>query len=211
MTRRGCQNHAALSWRHRDHAARRGRWLVTLAAGTLVVLVLAGCGSPSSAQSQQTPTATKAATTPTATLPPTPTLTPGPTPVIIGDLGAFRQRVAGAITSGQWTRVQPLLSPSFSLQSPGIGAHMLMPDSANQLQKSVHNGNPWGQGSDYELSIHLCYAASTPVSQLIGFDGNDGHYLLIGIGHPLGQSYWTIAWAFEDPVGTAGYCIGNEG
>jgi hypothetical protein len=83
-----------------------------------------------------------------------------------------------------------------------------MPVAAIHLQTSFAGGNPWSQGADYFLSIHSCYVGSLPLSQAIGFVGNNGHYLLFGIEHPAGQTYWAATWAFEDPQGPYDGCIG---
>ena len=194
----------------KDGAARRGRaragWLTTCAL-TCLLLALAGCGSQ--VQGSATPTRTPTAGahgTPTATTTAAPSVTAGPTPVAITDLNTFRSKLAGAVGSGHWSQVLPLLSPGFSFQGPHSGAHLLMPYSGQYLQTSYQNGAPWGLGSDYELSSHSCYWTALPQSQVVGFDGNNGHYLLFGI--ERWQGYWVAAWAFDDPEDT--YCITGD-
>jgi hypothetical protein len=187
----------------------RRRWAMALALG--VVAVLAGCGSPGNARVTQTPSATRPAATFTATAAPSPTATPAATPVIITDLNAFRQKVASAVLHNQWAQLQPLLATNdtFSYQSPTSIAHSY--DAEQRLQASLQAGSPWSAGSDYMLSIHMCYAGNTPQPQVIGFQGNNGEYLMFGIEHPSpAQSYWVVMWGFEDPIGAAGFCIGNE-
>jgi hypothetical protein len=172
-----------------------------------LLLVMAGCAAQASGA--PTPTHTKtvvAHTTPTNTPTAAPTVAPAPTPVAITDLNAFRQRLAGALRSGHWSQVAPLLSPGFSFQGPHSGSHLLMPYSGQYMNTAYQNGSPWGLGSDYELSTHSCYWAAFPQAQVIGFDGNNGHYLLVGI--EKWQGYWVAAWGYDDPEDT--YCITGD-
>lgn len=182
------------------------RWVFP-AALACVLVVTVGCAASPPVSGAQTPTA---APSPTVTV--GPTATPAPTPVAIADLGTFRQKFAAAFTSGKWSSVQPLLSPNFSFQPPFQTAqktgssHLFPPDSLTNLKTSLANGNPWSPGSDYDLSNHVCYTGNTPLSQVIGFDGNDGHYIMFGIGR--WQGYWVTAWGFEDSEGGWYQCIG---
>jgi hypothetical protein len=204
MVRRGVQSHDVHA---RELARRRGGH--SLAGLALVALLaLAGCVTQGRAQPAATlaPTATVSAAAATATVPTTPT----PQPVVITDLNAFRQQLANAMTSGQLSKVQPLLSPTFSFQTPTAGSHLLMPDAANHLGASLQQGNPWSVGDSYYLSIHSCYAGDTPMQQVVGFIGKNNHYILLGIAHPDGQAYWQVAWGFEDPQGPYDGCITGE-
>jgi hypothetical protein len=204
MVRRGAQSHNV----HARALARRrgGHSLAGLAL--VALLALAGCAAQGHAQ----PTATLAstATVSAATATPTMATTPTPQPVQITDLNAFRQQLANAVTSGQLSKVQPLLSPTFSFQAQTSGSHLLMPDAATHLGTSLQQGNPWSVGDSYYLSIHSCYAGDTPLQQVIGFIGNNNHYILLGIAQPDGQAYWQVAWGFEDPQGPYDGCITGE-
>ena len=208
MTKRGKRG----AWVGGGQQALGARWhrsAMALALG--VVAVLAGCGSPGTGHVTQTPSTTRPVATVTATTAPSPTATVAATPVIITDLNAFRQKVSAAVLHNQWGQLQPLLATNdtFSYQSPTSIAHSY--DAEQRLQASLRAGNPWSAGSDYMLSIHMCYAGNTPQSQVIGFQGNNGEYLMFGIEHPSPtQSYWVVTWGFEDPIGAAGFCIGNE-
>lgn len=185
-----------------------GRRLGVLAlAALLAVVALAGCAAQGQAQ---TPTASPTATQLVATATPTIPTTPTPTPITITDLNAFRQQLSSAITGGKWSTVQGLLSPSFSFQAQTSGSDLLMPDAGTHLNSSLRGGSPWGVGADYFLAIHACYTGNTPNTQVIGFVGNNNHYILLGIGRPAGQNYWRVAWGFEDPQGPYDGCIGNE-
>lgn len=184
----------------------RGRWCAVVALALLATF--AGCAAQGSAQPAPTKPPTVTVTLPTATA--TVATTPTPTPVTITDLNAFRQQLASAMQSGQWAKMQSLLSPSFSFQEPTAGSHLLMPDAAQHLQQALKDGNPWNQGADYFVANHSCYAGSTPLTQVIGFVGNNNSYLLFGIEHPTGQSYWQVNWGFEDPQGPYDGCIGDE-
>jgi hypothetical protein len=132
--------------------------------------------------------------------------------VAIADLGTFRQKLAAAFTSGKWLSVQPLLSPNFSFQPPfqtaqKLGSsHLFPPDSLTNLKTSLAAGNPWSPGSDYDLSNHVCYTGNTALSQVVGFDGNNGHYIMFGV--ERWQGYWVTAWGFEDSEGGWYQCIG---
>jgi hypothetical protein len=186
------------------------QWLLLIAlAGALAML--AGCTLSSTASVANTPTASSS---PTATPTLGPTATPAPTPVIITDLGTFRQKFNAAFTSGKWASVQPLLSPNFSFEPPFQTAqktgssHLLPPDSLTNLKTSLQGGNPWSPGSDNDLNNHTCYTGNTPINQVIGFDGNNGHYIMFGI--ERWQGYWVVAWGFEDTEGGWYTCIGPE-
>jgi hypothetical protein len=195
---RGCFGLAAL-----------GRWIIPVALACVVVITVGCAASPPPVSNAHTPTAVPS---PTATI--APTATPVPTPVVITDLGAFRQKFGTAFTSGKWTDVQALLSPNFSFQPPfqtaqKLGSsHMFPPESLTNLKTSLAGGNPWSPGSDYDLSNHTCYTGNTPLSQVIGFDGNNGHYIMFGI--EAWQGYWVATWGFEDSEGGWYNCIGPE-
>jgi hypothetical protein len=179
----------------------RGLMVLALAA----LLTLAGCAAQGEAQSTPaaTATATHAVATATATVPTTPT----PTPLVITDLNTFKQQLSNAITGNHWSTVKAMLSPTFSFQTQTAGSDLLMPDAATHLATSLNAGNPWSVGADYFLSIHSCYAGTTPLAQVIGYVGNNNHYILLGIEEPAGQSAWYVAWGFEDPQGPYDDCI----
>jgi hypothetical protein len=204
MTRRAWHAHADMTWT-RVYAAGGQHWLPAIAL--MFVMLLAGCGPSAGAQVTQTPSANKPTTSPSVLSTPSPTATPGPTPVVISDLGAFRKQFVAAFTSGQWARVQPMLSADFNFQSPSSVPHTY--DAQQRLQTSLQNGKPWSQ-DDNAVGSHSCYAGSTPLAQIVGFDGNNGHFLMVGIAHASGQSYWVATWAFEDPQGPWDGCISGE-
>lgn len=189
---------------------RSQRWWALVGMACLVA-ALAACAAQPSTATTQTPKPTRTVLVPTAT-PAGPTATPAPTPVQIADLGAFRQAFASAFGSNQWAKVQVMLSPEFSFQNgaPGTaaGSHALMPDSANYLQSLFQKGGGWSQGSTGELSAHFCYAGNTPVAQQIGFNGNNGHFVMFGLNK--WQGYWVASWAFDDPQGGYNGCITGE-
>jgi hypothetical protein len=170
-----------------------------LVAVTLIALVvLAGCASAGGR-----PSVTPAAS-PTATHAPLPTSTPAPTVVAITDLGQFRQALASAFTSGTWSKVGALLSPAFTYQGAGTGgAQIEMPQSAQQLKQSYGAGGGWSQ-SQRPIDILQCDAGNTPQSQQMGFAGNDGSYVLLGLAR--WQGYWVTQWAYRDPIGESGAC-----
>ena len=184
-----------------------GDWLV--GAALMALLALAGCAAQGQANpAPPAPThSTVAAATPTPTVPMTPTATP----VAITNLSAFRQQLSNAVTSGHWSMVQAMLSPSFSFQTETAGSDLLMPDAATHLNSALKDGSPWGEGDSYALSIHICYAGDTPQAQIIGFVGNNNHYIMFAIQQPTGQSYWSVAWGFEDPQGPYDSCIFGNG
>ncbi len=176
-----------------------------LAALLALVVVLAGCSTVSAttaatAASTRTPAI---AGSPTATA--GPTTPPGPTPIAITDLGTFRQKLTSAFTSNTWSKVAPLLSPSFSFQGLNSGgARLVMPDSANDMRQVYSTQGPWNQSAQYEVNIHYCYSGGTPASQQIGFDGGNGPFILLGL--ERWQGYWVVAWGYEDPLGGSDGC-----
>jgi hypothetical protein len=155
----------------RTRGAGASRWLVALALACAALLVASPTAIPTAASA----------------------------PVAIQDLGAFRQKLADAITGKDWASVQALLSPGFSFQAPKAGSHLLMPDAAQYLQASFQAGVPWDQYQSIPFS-QLCYAGPTPLGQVISFNGNNGHFLMIGVTRWNGtDGYWVAAWAFENP------------
>jgi hypothetical protein len=195
----------------RGAALRRHALAAALAC---VMAIAAACATAPSAGHVATHTPVPATATPTIGAPTTPT----PTPVAITDLGAFRQQFAAAFTSGKWARVQPFLSANFSFQPPfqtaqksGSG-HLFPPYSLTNLKTSLAGGNPWSPGSSYDLNNHVCYTGNTPLAQVLGFDGNNGHYIMFGIEQPNPrQGNWFVTWGFEDSEGGWYTCIGAEG
>lgn len=181
---------------------RRER-LVAVGLVALVALLAACASAPTTAH-----VATKTAAAPPATVPAGPTPTLAPTPVAITDLNAFRTRLVNAYSGNHWTRVAPLLSPQFSFQTEYAGSQLLMPTSLANLQHEYGRGEPWSASSDYEMSVLSCYSENTPASQVIGFDGSDGHIVLFGINKY--QGYWVVSWGFDDPIGQAGFCVTGD-
>ncbi len=178
----------------RAHGAARWRWLTALLVAGALQLV--GCASVPQAHVAKSPTAS---TSPTAAATATAMPTPIPTVVAIQDLGAFRAKLAAAITSKDWASVQALLSPNFSFEAPKSGSHLLMPQSAQLLQASYEAGNPWFTYQAIPVS-QLCYAGPTPLEQVITFGGDNGHFLMVGLTRWNGKDgYWVAAWAFENP------------
>lgn len=171
----------------------------------LLALALSGCaGGTANSQPSLSPTQTATvATTPSGTA--TPTTTTSTAPIAITDLNAFRAKLAGAFQSNTWANVAPLLSPQFSFQGlDSGGARLEMPDSATDLHNLYASGGPWTQGAQYEVTIHACFAGSTPTNQQMGFDGGSGNFILAGI--ERWQGYWVVAWAFQDPLGGGDAC-----
>lgn len=168
----------------------------------LVGLALAGCAGAQATPAAPTATVT---TAPSVAGTPTPSPTIGPTPVEITDLNAFRTRLTNAFQSNTWAKVAPLLSPAFSFQGLNSGgASLKMPDSEHDLHDLFTSGGPWSQSAQYEVTIHSCYAGGTPVAQQMGFDGGSGNFILVGI--ERWQGYWTVSWAFQDPLGGGDGC-----
>ncbi|HEX9412697.1 MAG TPA: hypothetical protein VF916_04280 [Ktedonobacterales bacterium] len=184
----------------RTRGAGASRWLVALALACAALLV--GCGGPATAHrpNTQTPSPPTALASPSVVASPTAIPTAAaPTPVAIQDLGAFRQKLTDAVTGKDWAGVQALLSPDFSFQAPKAGSHLLMPDAAQYLQASFQAGVPWDQYPSIPFT-QLCYAGPTPLAQVISFNGNNGHFLMIGVTRWNGtDGYWVAAWAFENP------------
>jgi hypothetical protein len=163
-----------------------------------LALLLAACAS-AGARGSATPAAS-----PTITHAPLPTNTPAPTAVAITDLGQFRQKLSDAYASGKWERVAPLLSPAFSFQGLNSGgAHLEMPQSAVDFKATYAAVNGWSQ-SQRPVDILWCDAGDTPQNQQIGFAGNDGSYVLLGLAR--WQGYWVVQWAYQDPIGESGAC-----
>jgi hypothetical protein len=185
-------------------AGCQGRWRLLLVALPLLLVILAtlaGCANtdPGTASTGRI----SATTTPAATT--TPSDLPRVTPIIITDLGAFRQQLTAALGSGSWERFAPLLSPQLTFQRPSAGgAKIEMPAAAQDLKSVITGNTPWRQAAQREVDIHSCYAGTTPKNQQMGFDGGTGIFLLVGIGQWRG--YWVVAWVFEDPLGGGDSC-----
>jgi hypothetical protein len=176
--------------------------LALLALPLVFLLALAACSPSQPGQSSATqPPASTAVATGTAH----PAGTPSPTPIAITDLNTFRQKLSTAFSTNTWSNVAPLLSPNFSFAGTDTNASQLvMPASAHDMQQLYASQGPWTQASQYEVDIHECIAGPTPKEQQIGFDGGGGSFILIGIGR--WQSYWVVAWAFQDPLGGYDAC-----
>ncbi|HEU5439512.1 MAG TPA: hypothetical protein VFU88_09500 [Ktedonobacterales bacterium] len=190
-------------WARRAGCQGRRRALVVALPLLLVILAtLAGCADAGGAGTASTGRVS-ATTTPAATT--TPSSLPSVTPIIITDLGAFRQQLTGALGSGSWERFAPLLSPQLTFQRPSAGgAKIEMPAAAQDLKSVISSNTPWRQAAQREVDIHSCYAGTTPKNQQMGFDGGTGIFLLVGIGR--WQGYWVVAWVFEDPLGGGNGC-----
>ncbi|HZC78216.1 MAG TPA: hypothetical protein VE258_10725 [Ktedonobacterales bacterium] len=185
--------------------ARRGRWpAAALLACAALALLLAGC-SASRAGQQTAPAATQTATSSGPTATPRSTAPPSPTAVQITDLGAFRQKLSTSYTSNHWENVNPLLSPNFSFQGTDSGgAQLVMPASAHDLKQLFTSEGAWTQAPDWQVANHKCFAGATPVAQQMGFDGDGGSFVLLGV--ERWQGYWVVAWAFQDPLGGYNAC-----
>jgi hypothetical protein len=81
---------------------------------------------------------------------------------------------------------------------------MIMPDSVIDFSRLYKSQGPWAQSAQYEVAIHFCDAGTTPVNQQMGFDGNGGSFILVGI--ERWQGVWLVAWAFQDPNGGGDAC-----
>jgi hypothetical protein len=135
----------------------------------------------------------------------TATATPGNSFVEVTDLAGFRNQLAAAYSSNNWSRVSPFLSPEFSFQGANSGGNrMLMPDSAIDLSMLYKSQGSWSQASEHQVAIHFCDAGSTPLDQQMGFDGGGGSFILVGIDR--WQGFWLVFWAFQDPNGGGDAC-----
>jgi hypothetical protein len=185
-------------------ASRRGRWPAALLACAALALLLAGCSALRAGQ-QTAPAATQTATSSGPTATPRSTAPPSPTAVQITDLGAFRQKLSASYTSNHWENVNPLLSPNFSFQGTDSGgAQLVMPASAHDLKQLFTSEGAWTQAPDWQVANHKCFAGTTPFAQQLGFDGDGGSFVLLGV--ERWQGYWVVAWAFQDPLGGSNAC-----
>ena len=185
-------------------ASRRGRWPAALVACAALALLLAGCSTLRAGQ-QAAPAATQTATSSGPTATPRSTAPPSPTAVQITDLGAFRQKLSTSYTSNHWENVNPLLSPNFSFQGTDSGgAQLVMPASAHDLNQLFTSEGAWTQAPAWQVANHKCFAGTTPFAQQLGFDGDGGSFVLLGV--ERWQGYWVIAWAFQDPLGGSNAC-----
>lgn len=179
---------------------------IALLAVVLVVLALAGCADAGAGTAGNGPSAEVVPATATPSVTTTPGGRPTATPIAITDLGAFRQQLALAASSGSWGRLAPLLSPQLTFQGPAAGGAKIEMPAAGQALKGIFTSNtPWGQSAQWEVDIHSCYAGTTPKEQQMGFDGGSGVFLLVGMGK--WQGYWVVAWVFEDPLGGGDGCF----
>jgi hypothetical protein len=180
-------------------SGRRG--LVCAVVVCVALLVLAGCSS-ASAGSIGGATPQVSATRPHGVQTSTPqaTVPSGPAYVQISNLNNFRQQLGTAFSKNKWSGVAQLLSPAFSFQGLDSGGNqMIMPDSEIDFSRLYKSGGPWTQAAQYEVAIHFCDAGNTPINQQMGFDGNGGSFILVGIEH--WQGVWLVSWAFQDPNG----------
>jgi hypothetical protein len=131
----------------------------------------------------------------------TTTVPSGPAFVQISNLNSFRQQLSTAFSKkNNWTGVVQFLSPSFSFQGLDSGGNqMIMPDSEIDFSRLYKSGGPWTTAAQYEVAIHFCDAGNTPINQQMGFDGNGGSFILVGI--ERWQGVWLVSWAFQDPNG----------
>ncbi|MGO8949946.1 MAG: hypothetical protein ACLQUY_20280 [Ktedonobacterales bacterium] len=189
------------------NAGRRGLLLAVAACALLVVL--AGCAQASARSRgattpQASATSHRAAPAGTAT-PSGPTAVAGPTYVQITDLNTFQDQLSAAFAKNDWSVVAQFLSPDFAFQGLDSGGNrMVMPDSAADLSSLYESQGPWTQASVYEVQIHFCDAGNTPVDQQMGFDGNGGSFILVGI--ERWQGVWLVSWGFQDPLGGGDAC-----
>jgi hypothetical protein len=120
-------------------------------------------------------------------------------------LNSFRQQLSAAFSKNNWSKVAEFLSPAFSFQGLDSGGNqMIMPDSEIDFSHLYRSQGPWAQAAQYEVAIHFCDAGNTPISQQMGFDGNGGSFILVGI--ERWQGVWLVSWAFQDPNGGYDAC-----
>lgn len=178
--------------------------LTSFTLSLLLLLALAACAPSQLGQTPPAATQTPASTA-IATGTARPAGTPSPTPLAITDLNTFRQKLSTSFSTNTWSNVAPLLSPNFSFAGTDTSASgLVMPTSAHDMQQLYTTQGPWSQSSQYEVDIRDCIAGPTPKEQQIGFDGGGGSFILIGIGR--WQSYWVVAWAYQDPLGGYNAC-----
>jgi hypothetical protein len=185
-------------------AGRYTRWRRGLACTVVVcaaLLALSGCASASAGSiGGTTPQVSATGRHGAQTSTPTATVPSGPAYVQIGNLNGFRQQLSTAFSKNNWSSVAQFLSPAFSFQGLDSGGNqMIMPDSEIDFSRLYKSGGPWTQAAQYEVDIHFCDAGNTPISQQMGFDGNGGSFILIGI--ERWQGVWLVSWAFQDPNG----------
>jgi hypothetical protein len=183
-------------------AERYTKWRLGLTCTVLVcaaLLALAGCAGASTVHLYGlNPQGTVQQGVPTRT--PTATVPSSPTYVQIANLNSFRQQLSTAFSKNNWSSVAQFLSPAFSFQGLDSGGNqMIMPDSENDFSRLYKSGGPWTQAAQYEVEIHFCDGGNTPINQQMGFDGNGGSFILVGIEH--WQGVWLVSWAFQDPNG----------
>jgi hypothetical protein len=174
------------------------------AAIVAVLMLLAGCSTTGAGAKSTTSRALAANhhTTPTAA---TSTAIGGGSYVQITDLNSFREQLSAAFTQKNWSKVAQFLSPAFSFQGLDSGGNrMIMPDSAADFDMLYKSQGPWSQASLYEVQIHFCDAGNTPINQQLGFDGNGGSFILMGIDR--WQGVWLVSWSFQDPNGGGDAC-----
>jgi hypothetical protein len=180
------------------------RWRRGLAC-TLVVcaalLTLAGCSSASAGSiSGTTPQVSATGQHGAQTSTPTATVPSGPAYVQASNLNSFRQQLSTAFSKNNWSGVAQFLSPAFSFQGLDSGGNqMIMPDSEIDFSRLYKSQGPWTPAAQYEVEIHFCDAGNTPINQQMGFNGNGGSFILVGI--ERWQGVWLISWAFQDPNG----------
>jgi hypothetical protein len=189
----------------RTNYRRRRRQSILAICAVLLTLALAGCtnADPGSKDTNPQASTTHHQGTPSATN--EATVSTGPTYVQVTDLNSFRNQLAVAFSKNNWSSVGQFLSPAFSFQGLDSGGNrMVMPDSETDLSHLYKTQGPWSQASQYEVEIHFCDAGITPIGQQMGFDGNGGSFILVGI--ERWQGVWLVSWAFQDPNGGGDAC-----
>jgi hypothetical protein len=185
--------------------ARRRRGLACAVVVCAALLALAGCASASAGSTggitpQVSATGQHGGAQTTTSTPQSTTVPSGPAYVQIANLSNFRQQLSMAFAKNNWSGVAQFLSPAFSFQGLDSGGNqMIMPDSEIDFSRLYKSGGPWTPAAQYEVEIHFCDAGNTPINQQIGFDGNRGSFILVGI--ERWQGVWLVAWAFQDPNG----------
>ena len=199
--------HSAASTQCTTHGRAAVGW--SAAAILAVLILLAGCSTTGAGTKSTTSRALAAnhQTTPTAATA-TSTATNGTSYVQITDLNSFRAQLSAAFSQSNWSKVAQFLSPDFSFQGLDSGGNrMIMPDSAADFDMLYKSQGPWSQASLYEVQIHFCDAGNTPINQQVGFDGNGGSFILMGIDR--WQGVWLISWGFQDPNGGGDACASS--
>jgi hypothetical protein len=168
------------------------------------LLALAGCaGASARSIGGITPQVSATGQHGAQTSTPTATAPSGPAYVQISNLNSFRQQLSTAFSKNNWSVVAQFLSPAFSFQGldsgDSGGNQMIMPDSEIDFARLYKSQTPWTPAAQYEVAIHFCDAGNTPINQQMGFDGNGGSFILVGIGR--WQGIWLVSWAFQDPNG----------